>query len=255
MKHKDYIFDHYSKKAQKMGYRSRAALKLIDINNKFKIFKPGQNVLDLGAAPGGWCQVAKQLTKELNQDNKSLKGKFYNVIGVDILDIKHINKVILIKEDINNLNVEMFSRLYDSGLSISERSDSKLSDSDSTHSESRFSNAKLSSSLSAESAHSKSNLSNAELHKPFDVILSDMCANKSGHKIIDDCNMLNLGNMALNTCSKLLKNDGFFVCKFFESGTINEFKENLKAVFRKVTMFKPDSSRDVSSETYFVCIK
>ena len=55
--------DPYVKKALKEGYRSRAAFKLIDINDKYHIIKPGMNVVDLGAAPGGWCQVLTQLMK------------------------------------------------------------------------------------------------------------------------------------------------------------------------------------------------
>ncbi|MHA2358052.1 MAG: RlmE family RNA methyltransferase [Candidatus Heimdallarchaeaceae archaeon] len=52
--------DHYYLKAKYEGYRSRAAFKLIEINDKFKIFKKGQKVLDLGASPGGWSQVASK---------------------------------------------------------------------------------------------------------------------------------------------------------------------------------------------------
>lgn len=52
--------DPYVDKAQKLGYRSRAAFKLIEIDEKLKFLKPGMRVVDLGAAPGGWCQVAYQ---------------------------------------------------------------------------------------------------------------------------------------------------------------------------------------------------
>ena len=50
--------DPYVEQAKKDGYRGRAAYKLIEINEKIDILKPGQVVVDLGAAPGGWCQVA-----------------------------------------------------------------------------------------------------------------------------------------------------------------------------------------------------
>lgn len=52
--------DPYVDKAQKLGYRSRAAFKLLEIDEKIHILKPGMRVVDLGAAPGGWCQVAEQ---------------------------------------------------------------------------------------------------------------------------------------------------------------------------------------------------
>src|SRR5579864_3288148 len=50
--------DPYVQRAKAEGYRSRAAYKLIELDEKFRFLKPGQNVLDLGAAPGGWTQVA-----------------------------------------------------------------------------------------------------------------------------------------------------------------------------------------------------
>ncbi|MCU7882216.1 MAG: 23S rRNA (uridine(2552)-2'-O)-methyltransferase RlmE [Candidatus Thiodiazotropha sp. (ex Lucinoma aequizonata)] len=56
--------DEYVKKAQKAGYRSRAAFKLLEIQEKDRIIKPGMRVVDLGAAPGGWSQVARDLVGE-----------------------------------------------------------------------------------------------------------------------------------------------------------------------------------------------
>ena len=50
--------DPYVAQARREGYRSRAAYKLIEIDDKHKLFKPGQRIIDLGAAPGGWSQVA-----------------------------------------------------------------------------------------------------------------------------------------------------------------------------------------------------
>jgi 23S rRNA (uridine2552-2'-O)-methyltransferase len=50
--------DPYVQKAKDQGYRSRAAFKLIEIDDKLRLLKPGQVIVDLGAAPGGWCQVA-----------------------------------------------------------------------------------------------------------------------------------------------------------------------------------------------------
>lgn len=52
--------DPYVDQAQKMGYRSRAAFKILEIHEKIHLFKPGMRVVDLGAAPGGWCQIAEE---------------------------------------------------------------------------------------------------------------------------------------------------------------------------------------------------
>ena len=68
--------DPYVAQAKRDGYRSRAAYKIIELHEKYDIFKPGQNVLDLGAAPGGWTQIALQ--------HIGNKGR---VFGIDLLEI------------------------------------------------------------------------------------------------------------------------------------------------------------------------
>ncbi|EEB55160.1 ribosomal RNA large subunit methyltransferase J, putative [Wolbachia endosymbiont of Culex quinquefasciatus JHB] len=54
--------DQYVQKTNKDGYRSRSAYKLIEIDDKFKLLQQGQKIIDLGAFPGGWSQVAPQFT-------------------------------------------------------------------------------------------------------------------------------------------------------------------------------------------------
>jgi len=54
--------DHYYRKAKEEGYRARSAYKLLQINEKFHVIKKGDSVVDLGAAPGGWLQVAQKLS-------------------------------------------------------------------------------------------------------------------------------------------------------------------------------------------------
>ncbi len=79
--------DYFYRKAKKEGYRSRAAFKLKQINERFGIIRRGDVVVDLGAAPGGWLQVAHELSG----------GR---VVGVDILPIEEIEGVETIKGDI-----------------------------------------------------------------------------------------------------------------------------------------------------------
>lgn len=86
---KEHFSDVYVKKAQKMGYRSRAAFKLIEIQQKDHIIKPNMTVIDLGAAPGGWLQV---ITKWLGPQGL--------LIGLDLLPIQPIengNNIILMQ--------------------------------------------------------------------------------------------------------------------------------------------------------------
>jgi 23S rRNA (uridine2552-2'-O)-methyltransferase len=80
--------DEYVKQAQKAGYRSRAAYKLLEIQQKDKIFKPGMTVVDLGASPGGWCQVARELVGE--------RGR---IVAMDLLPMDPIAGVEFIQGD------------------------------------------------------------------------------------------------------------------------------------------------------------
>ncbi|MBO3803083.1 MAG: RlmE family RNA methyltransferase, partial [Candidatus Brockarchaeota archaeon] len=71
--------DAYHKKAKELGYRSRAAFKLLEICGKTGLIKPGDAVVDLGAAPGGWLQVASELA-----------GDSGTVVGVDLKPVEPI---------------------------------------------------------------------------------------------------------------------------------------------------------------------
>jgi 23S rRNA (uridine2552-2'-O)-methyltransferase len=81
--------DRYVKKAIAEGYHSRAAYKLKQINAKTQIIKPGQVVVDLGAAPGGWCQVIKE---EMSKGGRTLGGgKIFALDKVWMHDITEVN--------------------------------------------------------------------------------------------------------------------------------------------------------------------
>src|SRR5258708_37762432 len=77
------INDPYVGEAKRRGYRSRAAFKLIEIDDKLHLLRPGLRVLDLGAAPGGWTQVAGERTK-------AALGGGAQVVALDVLDMEQI---------------------------------------------------------------------------------------------------------------------------------------------------------------------
>ena len=83
--------DPYVAAAKREGWRSRAAFKLIEIDDKHRLLKPGQRIVDLGAAPGGWSQVAAKRAKA----NEG-RGQ---VVAIDYLDIDPIPGVELVKLD------------------------------------------------------------------------------------------------------------------------------------------------------------
>jgi 23S rRNA (uridine2552-2'-O)-methyltransferase len=95
----EHFQDEYVKKAQAMGYRSRAVFKLIEIQEKDKIIKPGINIVDLGAAPGGWSEYVSKIV-----------GKKNKVIALDLLAIDPIEGVDFIQGDFREDDV--LERLY-----------------------------------------------------------------------------------------------------------------------------------------------
>jgi len=85
---KEHFDDEYVRKAQQKGYRSRAVFKLEEIQQKDHLIKPGMVVVDLGAAPGGWCQYAHEIL-----------GKNGRIVGMDILPIEPMDGVELLEGD------------------------------------------------------------------------------------------------------------------------------------------------------------
>ena len=101
----EHLNDEYVKKAQKEGYRSRAVYKLLEIIEKSQIINKGDRILDLGAAPGGWSQVARKIV-----------GKSGQVIASDILSIEEISGVNFLQGDFTEQSV------YDELITLTEGS-------------------------------------------------------------------------------------------------------------------------------------
>lgn len=89
--------DSYFKKAKQEGYRSRAAYKLLELQQRYRIMKPGDKVVDLGAAPGGWLQIAAKFA-----------GQNGRVIGVDLQPIQPLpeGNVFLLSGDITSEEIQ-----------------------------------------------------------------------------------------------------------------------------------------------------
>jgi 23S rRNA (uridine2552-2'-O)-methyltransferase len=97
--------DSYYKKAKKEGYRSRAAYKLLELQQRFRVMRPGDVVVDLGAAPGGWLQIAAKFV-----------GQSGKVIGVDLQPIETLREpnIIFFQGDITSPEIsKKISELVD----------------------------------------------------------------------------------------------------------------------------------------------
>jgi len=94
MKLRDATRDYYRKLAKDAGYRSRSAFKLLGLNRSYGIFRPRQVVVDLGSAPGGWLQVAKQ---QVGVDSL--------VVGIDIKQIQPLEGVTILRGSIDDAEI------------------------------------------------------------------------------------------------------------------------------------------------------
>jgi 23S rRNA (uridine2552-2'-O)-methyltransferase len=80
--------EHFYKEAKRVGYRARSSFKLLQIQKKFNVIKKGDTIIDLGAAPGGWSQVAKEIV-----------GDTGTVIGIDLSPISPLSNVTFLQAD------------------------------------------------------------------------------------------------------------------------------------------------------------
>ncbi|MBL4585363.1 MAG: 23S rRNA (uridine(2552)-2'-O)-methyltransferase RlmE [Pseudomonadales bacterium] len=108
-----HISDQYVQQAQRDGYRSRASYKLLEIQARDRIIKPGMSVIDLGCAPGGWCQVLTNIVGE--------KGR---IVGVDLLPMDPVEDIEFIEGDFTEDDVlEQILALFENsrvGLVVSD---------------------------------------------------------------------------------------------------------------------------------------
>ena len=185
--------DIYVRQSKIDGYRARSVYKLIEINEKFKVFKGGISVLDIGAAPGSWSQYASKIVKN---------GK---IISLDLKEMENIYNTIQIKGDFTEPNIQ-----------------NKIK-----------------------------NL----LNKGLDVVMSDMAVNTTGIKNIDSIQTGELCKEAMNFSKEVISPNGFFISKIFMGGSFNEIVALGKKIFKEVKVFKPQSSRKYSKESFIICKK
>jgi 23S rRNA (uridine2552-2'-O)-methyltransferase len=105
--------DGYYKLAKKAGYRSRSTYKLMQINKRYNVISKGDTVIDIGCAPGGWLQVAKDIV-----------GPEGTVLGVDIQKIEALEGVTFIRGDITNPKTmeKIISKIAKADVVISDMS-------------------------------------------------------------------------------------------------------------------------------------
>ena len=178
--------DQFVKKAKQLGYINRAAFKLEEIEQKYKIIEHSREILELGSSPGGWTQVI------LNYNRKT------NITCVDLLDMK-----------INNQRISFFKEDF-----------------------------------------LKYNFTN--LKNKFDLVLSDVAPNTTGHQSTDHLRISQLIYEVIERLEIILKKQGSFIFKIWKGDEEKEIIKILKKIFDKVEYFKPKSSRQESSEIFII---
>ena len=178
--------DQFVKKAKQLGYVNRAAFKLEEIEQKFKIIQISKEILELGSSPGGWTQVI------LNYNEKA------NITCFDLSYMK-----------INNQRITFYQEDF-----------------------------------------LKYNLIN--LKNKFDLVLSDVAPNTTGHQSTDHLRISQLVYKVIEKLEIILENKGSFIFKIWKGEEEKEIIKMLKKIFDKVEYFKPKSSRQESSEIFII---
>lgn len=223
----DHVNDPYVKMAQKDGYRARAAYKLKEIDEAFRLIKPGQVVIDLGCAPGAWSQYLRRRLspKDALGAGGAAVGELNGaIIAVDILPMEPIEGVQFIQGDF------AMDGVYQELLLKIEQSTNN------------------SCGLEAE------NMPENQTRRCVDVVVSDMAPNLSGIASSDAARIAQLIEIAVDFAQQALKPQGALVVKLFHGSGYSQLVKLFKDTFKIVKPIKPKASRDKSSETFLVGI-
>ncbi|KAJ5981644.1 hypothetical protein N7499_009304 [Penicillium canescens] len=225
--------DQFTREAAVQGLKSRAAFKLLQIDEKYRIFKGGQTVVDLGYAPGSWSQVAANRTQPYGR-----------VLGVDIIPAQPPKGVSTIQGNFLAPEIQTYIRDF---LRSPDRGRPRQPGLQGDSSASL-----LEPTLDSEHPDEKSRGSDKILERTVDVVLSDMMMNTSGLNFRDHAGSMDLCHAALRFSTEVLKTGGHFVCKFYQGAEDKELEQQLRDLFKKVHRLKPESSRSESKEAFFV---
>jgi 23S rRNA (uridine2552-2'-O)-methyltransferase len=248
--------DEYYNRAKQEGYRARSAYKLQQIDAAEQVFDRGDTVVDLGAAPGGWLQVAAEEV-----------GDSGLVVGVDrqrIDELDHDN-VETVQGDMTDERT--LARLRDTlgvasaaandererstlGSSSTLQSSAELADKNGEDDENRDSTA-------ADGDRSGSGSDTGRVapdpqSSPVDVVISDMAPNMTGEYELDHARSIHLAGQAFETALSVLTTGGDFVVKVFDGRDLSDFREEIGEEFEYVRSLDPDASRQESSERYLI---
>ncbi|KAE9554542.1 hypothetical protein FO519_002246 [Halicephalobus sp. NKZ332] len=212
--------DFYSRLAKEHSYRARSAFKLLAINEKHNIIFPGDVVVDIGAAPGSWSQVAAELVFDTSKISKKKEPKEGYVLGVDLQPLDPLPNIDFIGE-----------------ADITRRS---------THKKIREKlNGRLVDVLISDMAP------NPTGHSPTDHFrLVELCRLLIRLSLPEGTNYATTSDPGFGVLP--LQTKGKFLCKVFNGELIHVFMDEIRHHFKSVQLIKPAASRETSSEMYIL---
>lgn len=250
--------DSFARDAKVQGLKSRAAFKLLEIDSKYRIFKSGQTVVDLGYAPGSWSQVAVERTKPSGR-----------IVGIDIIPAQPPKGVSTFQGNFLSAGVQAEVKRF---LSDPDRGRPKqqlvsvFEESNAVGAKTLISEQQESyidyerhmdqeNGLTPAPVQEKRKRSHGGTQRMVDVVLSDMMMNTSGINFKDHAGSMDLCAAALQFARDTLRVGGHFICKFYQGAEDKELERQLRAMFRTVHREKPESSRSESKEAFFVALR
>ena len=247
--------DRYVNLARSRQLRSRAVFKLEELDQRHKLFRPGQTVVDLGAAPGSWSAYVVEKVRP--------GGK---VIAVDLLDMQPLAGVIFLQADLNDAErlqyciAELGENSADlvisdmapnlSGIAAVDQAGGKVIAVDLLDMQPLAGVIFLQADLNDAE---RLQYCIAELgENSADLVISDMAPNLSGIAAVDQAGSLNLAESAYRVACSVLREKGHFLVKLFQGSDSAAFGKQLAEKFDKVLQVKPRASRANSSELYIL---
>ena len=181
--------DPFVLKAKQEGFLSRAAYKLIEIEEKFKLINNSNNIFEFGSSPGGWSQVIIQL------NSKAI------ITAIDLIEMKfHHSNIEFYKNDFIDIDFKTFKKKYD-------------------------------------------------------LILSDIAPNTTGHKSTDHLRLCSYIYDIIDILDIIANKNSSFITKIWKGSEEKVIIKKLKNMYKQVSYFKPRSSRKDSSEIFIVAKK
>lgn len=229
--------DPYVAASKREGMRSRAAYKLMEIDDKYKFLRPGMRVVDLGAAPGGWSQVSAERVRSLTKDPRQLGESDAATRSQAPEDAAADAN----SEDSPTEKTDKSSASHDRHpgqvvaidyLGVEPLPGVELFEMD----------------FMEEGAEER--LKAALRDGGADVVLSDMAAPTVGHKGTDHLRIISLAEAAAHFACDVLSPGGAFLCKVFQGGAERDLLDLLRQRFKTVRHVKPPASRADSAELY-----